>query len=329
LFSFILPNDRRCKTIDTVETVIIALTAILLVTIGGFVGVIASNSMSTITKSGMTLTSYSTELTYTSIAADGYLEKALTDYAQLNANATATVTNTTASLVIGQDFDSENYTIDRSFLYFNVTSAGIQSTLAALYSGSSASDITIGSITAGVVKLTPSAVDLATNFTLILENNAAGVYPTNPLATTDFLGTYYTGNSGNLTTVSIAAVGTAFNISLTSAGRSWVSSSYGAGNLTRWALVSSLDVAATAPTNSGLVTLNSSEATGGKPTLYITVQYTVADKYTNVQGNNALNTVTNSVYSSFSIASVVPLAIIAGVIVSIIIGVFVWKKQGS
>jgi len=133
--------------------------------------------------------------------------------------------NLASSLMVGQSLSS--LWIKRGFLYFDtsVLPAGalIESARIKLHRTSDMSTTT-------------------KNFDIVIRRNTAGTYPSDPLVTSDFNYTFYTGDGGSLNTGDVVNHGFSY-INLDATGISWINLI----GITKFALISSEDISATPP----------------------------------------------------------------------------------
>ena len=313
---------------ETLPKIIVVIALILTITIASAIGIQLTSTINTATKGTFTLATQTAWVSITGSTKDGYIEATDATYLTANGASSGTADNSATTLIVSQAKPSD-YTIDRGFLYFD--SSAVKTTLAALTSGASSSDITLVSVAAGTLQLNPTAVSLETNFTLTLVADSNDVYPSTTLTGGDYLKTHYvTGTSlGTYTTVSIVAINTQFNITLTSDGRTFAYNQANAGNYTKLALLNNNDIAASAPTNNQNVTLSSADSATAayKPKLFLQFTYTIAGVYTNTQGSTAIDNASNAVYSAFSLSAVVPIILMAGIIIAVVAGAYFYKKK--
>lgn len=143
---------------------------------------------------------------------------------------------------IGQYFSSGNYYIYRAFLYFDTS--GIP-------------DDAI--ILSAVLKFHLVDDQSDDDFNIVIRRNTPGTYPSDPLVTSDFDYTFYTGDGGSLHTSQVVAGEN--EIILNSTGRSWINLT----GTTKLALISSQDINAVDPTGNEYLQIYSYE----KGSIYI------------------------------------------------------------
>lgn len=141
---------------------------------------------------------------YVTSASDGYTDGQGTVYATVQAAATATVTNTSTTMRIGNLLSGSTYIIRRSYVYFDTSaipdSASITSTNVSLYGSS---DWT------------------TTDFSILIQNGMP-TYPHDPLAIGDYNKTNYTGIGNTGFNTSGWSTSGWNNISLNTTGISWI-----------------------------------------------------------------------------------------------------------
>jgi len=188
-------------------------------------------------------------------------------YATANALAEGVKTPDTY-IIVGQEIlTGPLFAIFRSFVYFDTSS--IPST-AIIYSATLSFDCFADG----------SLVDFD-----VVVRNGQDTYPTNPIATTDFDATFYSGDGGSVNTYGLVT-DIYTDITLNATGRSWIKK--GSGAVTKLALISSRDINVTQ--NSGSEYLGIGSGPNGRPRPKLVVIY---------NPNAALTVFTNNVSDNF------------------------------
>lgn len=188
---------------------------------------------------------------FTSTISDGMITLGHTTYSVIWGSLTGFIYDTDSSYFIGQTNTTQFY-IHRSFLFFDTSALPPDA-----------------NITSAVLSLNIKTDYSATDFNVTIQNGQP-TYPRDPLETGDYYYGYYSGNGGNRSTSDGLSVGSYWNITLTSDGRSWIQK----GGTTKLALRSSEDIASSEPTDDEYVEIYYVE--GGlnvAPKLYITYDY--------------------------------------------------------
>lgn len=186
---------------------------------------------------------------------DGYLDTQDTSYATAHNQASAdTIDMNTNHAYIGQDWNDPTYKIDRAYFYFDTS--GIPDD---------------ANVISAVLSFYDYHDDSTTDFDIVVTSGMPD-YPTAPLAVGSYNYTLYLGNYGSLNTADYVA---GYNdITLTDAGEALI-------NLTgysKFCLMSSLDIAATAPTGDEFVQVCTAEYTGTDHDPKLVVTYETAAK---------------------------------------------------
>jgi len=215
----------------------------------------------------------STTTSVNTSSSDGYLEEVDGTYSTARNAAVADSVNKTGSLWVGQRYAYPNYYINRAFLYFDTSilpdDAVIISAKLVFYLNADGS---------------------TDDFNIVIRRNTAGTYPSDPLVTSDFDYTFYTGDGGSLNTAYLTS---GWNeIILNSTGISWINLT----GVTKLVLISSKDINAVAPTGNEYFYLLGQETLAAKLTITYsaekypsaTTQATTNIKDVTVKGNGTL-----------------------------------------
>jgi hypothetical protein len=185
-------------------------------------------------------------LTVYSTASDGYIQKLNGNYTTARTSSTGTVSNSGTYLSIGQkkDLSGTNYAIYRGFLLFNTTALP--------------SNAYIDNATLSLYKKDDYST---TDFDITVQNGQP-TYPHDPLQTSDYNMSRYSGNGGTLAT---GGLHSGYNyLSLTQL--SWITKN----GTTKLCLRSSRDINANAPTGNEYVNMYANEqGSGYQPKLVI------------------------------------------------------------
>ena len=209
-----------------------------------------------------------TTSTYNTSASDGYIYKSDATYATAHDAVTADGVLYTGSTImtIGQN---ASYQINRIFLYFDTSAIP--------------DDATIISAKIRLKTATNGDQNADTDFNIVVRRNTAGTYPGDPMVTTDFNYTFYTGDGGSINTADMGAQGTLNYIHLNATGLSWINKT----GYTKLALISSRDINSITPTGNEYFVVTAQESgTTGIPQL--TVVYAV-ETYPSVTTQAATN----------------------------------------
>jgi len=154
-------------------------------------------------------------------------------------SVSGTVNDDATTIKVGQNLDGTDYIVYRGFLFFD-TSA-----------------IRDDAVITGATLRLYGSTDASTTEFLITIQSGMPTYPTDPLATTDYNKTYYSGDGGSLTTVGYSTSG--YNdITFSEEGLGWID----VEGVTNLCIRSSRDIAGTQPAGPESVTFRSTNQAG-------------------------------------------------------------------
>ena len=182
-----------------------------------------------------------------STSSDGHNYGTSTVYATVWEAASATKNDTNDNALIGQLYSAPNYSIWRSYLYFDTS--GIPDDAL---------------ITSATLKLYGNSDSSNPDFLITIQNGQP-TYPHNPLENGDYDKSYYSGDGGSLTTVGGFSTTSYNDIVLNSTGLGWID----AEGTTKLCLRSDREIAGTVPTTQELVYFWTSEEPTKEPILEV------------------------------------------------------------
>lgn len=198
-----------------------------------------------------------TEATYYATSSDGKINSTDTNWAEARSGSSLAVTAGTSSARVSTNLITGDYSLDKTFLYFDTSGIPDGATI----------------ITAQLLmhESTTESVSYADD-TFITIQSGQPTYPHDPLVTSDFDRSYYDGNGGSrgMYMIHYFFVNDFFPIDLTSAGLSWIDKA----GTTKLALTTVADVYNETPSGENKVVFYTNEAGADKPKL--TVYYIVA-----------------------------------------------------
>ncbi len=183
-------------------------------------------------------------LTVYSTASDGFISKTSGSYNTAWTASTGTISNSASYISIGQKKDpaappSLTYTIYRGFVFFNTTVLP--------------SNAYLDNATLSVYKKDDYS---ATDFDITIQNGQP-TYPHNPLQTSDYSKSLYSGNGGSLNTSRFSSGYNAIQLN----DLTWINKT----GITKLCIRSSRDISGTAPTGNEYVNVYSNEFLGMNP----------------------------------------------------------------
>ena len=199
------------------------------------------------------------DISYTTSASDGYLDQAdgdFTSYSTCRTDSTSSDISYTGTVSYVGQYKSTggDYNIYRSFLYFDTSDIG--------------DGVTISSAS---LFLYFNNEGTGADFNIIVQTGTSSTYPHDPMTTSDFNYTLYTGSGGSLSTIDLPLEEYS-EIELNATGYGWINKT---GN-TKFCLRSEEDINNSAPTNYERVRYTTYEyGTGYQP--YLEVTYTIIE----------------------------------------------------
>lgn len=195
--------------------------------------------------------------TFYSHAGDGYIYSTGINYGAVRDIESGLMDNTSTFLRFGQILSESTYRVDRAFLYFDT---------------SALENKTISSITLSIAGASKLAL---TNFDIVIQAGDEN-YPHDPLINGDYDQSKYSGYGGEPFNTVDFTTWDYNHLTLSSTGVGWVNKT----GITRFVLRSSRDIDNTSPSEPEWVSIWSSEESGKRPKLTVTVvdnTFTVTD----------------------------------------------------